>query len=93
MNSETAMPKLTLTLDRVVIERAKKLAKQRSLSVSAMFSQFIGRAAEESESSRRAARREKLPPITRKSRGLVKLPSDKSYRELIEEALAERYGL
>ena len=82
------MPKLTLNLDRVVIERAKQLAKQRGLSVSTMFSQFI-----ESESEKSEAPRKQLPPLTREALGLVNLPSDKSYRELIEESLAERYGL
>jgi hypothetical protein len=86
------MPKLTLSADKAVIERAKRLAEERGTSVSAMFSQFI-KGMSGSESSRRdQAGRRPIGPITRKARGLVKLPSDKTDRQLIESALRERYG-
>ncbi len=32
-----------------------------------------------------------LGPITRRALGIAKLPENKSYRELLDEALAERY--
>jgi hypothetical protein len=82
------MPKLTLSADKDVIEKAKHLAQERGTSVSAMFSQFVENLASTDKSS---APRERLGPITRKAMGLVKLPPDKSYRELIEEAIVERY--
>lgn len=82
------MPKLTLSIDRAAIDKARQLAKERGMSVSALFRQFIER-----ESEKREAARKQRPPLTREALGLVKLPSDKPYRELIEESLAERYGL
>ncbi|MCC5831223.1 MAG: hypothetical protein JJU36_17425 [Phycisphaeraceae bacterium] len=82
------MPKLTLSADKDVIEKAKQLAKERGTSVSAMFSQFVENMASADQGP---APRDRLGPITRKAMGLVKLPPDKSYRELIEEAIIERY--
>ncbi len=35
---------------------------------------------------------EALGPLTRKALGLAKLPPGKSYREILEEALLEKYG-
>ncbi|MCY2927134.1 MAG: DUF6364 family protein [Planctomycetota bacterium] len=81
------MKKLTLSMKDDVIKRAKWLAKQRGTSVSAMVSEYVVGATQ--------ARRKpfKVGPITRKATGLVRLPSDKSDRDLITEALMEKYGL
>jgi hypothetical protein len=86
------MPKLTLSADKAVIERAKRLAERRGTSVSAMFSEYIRSiSAPEPAAPGRAGRRAS-GPITRKARGLVHLPSNQSDRQLIESALRERYG-
>jgi len=86
------MPKLTLSADKTVIERAKQLAEQRGTSVSAMFSQFVeGMSASEPSHPGESGRRP-IGPITKRARGLVKLPSDKTDRQLIEAALLARYG-
>ena len=81
------MPKLTLTAESDVINKAKQLAEQRGTSVSAMFSDLVKTMARSDDMIDRP-----LPPITRRLAGIVKLPPDKPYRELIEEALWERYG-
>ncbi|MCC6581544.1 MAG: hypothetical protein IT440_14000, partial [Phycisphaeraceae bacterium] len=80
-------PKLTLSADKDVIEKAKRIAEDRGTSVSAMFSQFV-----ESVSTRTDSSRLKLGPMTRRAIGLAKLPANKTDRQLIEDALAERYG-
>jgi len=81
------MPKLTLSADKDVIDKAKQLAETRGTSVSAMFSQFV-----ESLTSAETSGPERLAPLTRKAIGLVNLPTNKTDRELIEAALVERYG-
>ena len=81
------MPKLTLSADKQVIEKAKRLAEQRGTSVSAMFSDFVNALA---RSSGKAAG--ELPPITRRLAGIARVPRDKSYRELIEQAIVEKHG-
>jgi len=82
-----AMQKLTLSADKTIIEKAKKLAEDEGTSVSAMFDRFVRLL---------LARRAKDPavgPIALKATGVITLPDDKQDREILEEALAEKYGL
>jgi predicted ATP-dependent protease len=81
------MPKLTLSAAKDIIEKAKRVAEDRGTSVSAMFSQFV-----QSVSTAHDAGRHELGPMTRRACGLVTLPADKTDRQLVEEALAERHG-
>lgn len=86
-----ATVKLTLSADEKTIRKAKRLARARKTSVSAMFARYI-----ESLSRTRKAGKpdvESLPPITRRALGMVKLPKGKTDRELVEEGLWEKYGL
>lgn len=75
------MPKLTLNAEKRVIEKAKRIAERKGISVSAMFGQFI-----EALSAPRERRR-KPAPITHSLRGLAKVPAGKGDRELFEEAI------
>ncbi len=75
------MPKLTLNAEKAVIEKAKRIANERGISVSAMFGQFI-----ETMSAPRERRR-KPAPITRSLRGLARVSAKKTDRELFEEAI------
>ena len=81
------MTKLTLSVDEGTLAKAKKLAKNNDTSVSAMFSMFVESMAEP------GSRRPRIGPITRRAIGIAKLPRGKTDRELLAEALAERYGL
>lgn len=85
------MPKLTLSADREVIDKAKRLAAARGTSVSAMFSDYV-----QSIDEARRERRKSYPPKLREAIGLVKLNVEdrhKSYQQLRDEALTERFGL
>ena len=77
------MPKLTLSADEDVIRQAKQLARERGTSVSALFSEFIASAGS-------ARHRPEAAPITRRLRGLAKVPPEKTDRELFERALLDR---
>lgn len=81
------MTKLTLSVDEAVVKQAKEIAQANGTSVSAMFSQFVRSVA--------APRRRptKIGPLTRKASGIVKLPPDKDYKELLVEALMDKYGI
>ena len=81
------MTKLTLSVEKEVAEKAKEIAAANGTSVSSMFSRFVQSMA----GARKRPR--KVGPLTRKASGLVKLPPDKDYKELLTEALMERYGL
>jgi len=78
--------KLTLSARTDVIKEAKRLAKRHRTSVSAMFERMI-RAMAERESDKRP-----LGPLTRKATGVITIPKGKSDRQLIEDALSEKYG-
>jgi hypothetical protein len=81
------MKKLTLNAEPEVIEQARRLAEAQGTSVSSLFARIV----------RFLARRDgDRPPIGRLARsasGLAKLPPGKSEREVLEEALIEKYGL
>lgn len=77
------MPKLTLSADALVIEKAKQIADERGTSVSAMFSHFI-------MSQKTTRKRSKPAPITRRSRGIASVDPNLSDRELFEQAIAAR---
>jgi len=79
--------KLTLSADPQTVADAKHLAKIQRSSVSAMFARFVTglRQVEQLEQF-------KLGPVTGRAAGLVRLPSRATYRQLVEEALAEKYS-
>ena len=83
------MTKLTLSVDEKVVEQAKRLARRNRSSVSAMFSEFIRAAAQQGDGPRRAA----IGPIARQATGLVSRPKRKSDRQVLQDALLDKYGL
>ncbi|MEX0611446.1 MAG: DUF6364 family protein [Pirellulales bacterium] len=81
------MKKLTLSADPEVIEQAKRLAEETGTSVSALFERFIRLLA------RRRHGKQPLGRITRKATGLITLPRGKTERDVLADALAEKYGI
>jgi hypothetical protein len=79
--------KLTLSADKDLIREAKRFADREGTSLSSMFSRFL-RAVLGSRKGK-----DKPGPITGKATGLVKLPIHKTDRELLEDALSDKYGL
>jgi hypothetical protein len=83
------MTKLTLSMDEDVVATAKRLASQQNTSVSAMLASLI----------RAMAAQDLAPPaippdsVTARLTGIVTLPADRSDRDLLTDALAERYGI
>ena len=80
------MKKLTLSADPEVIEQAKRLAEESGTSVSSLFERFIRLL------GRRQAGRQRLGRITRQASGMVTLPRGKNERDVLADALAEKYG-
>ena len=81
------MTKLTLSADRELIAEAKRIAARRNTSVSAMVSRmFRAVAARDSTVDR-------LPPITTAASGLIQLSGTPDDQVVLENALAERYGV
>lgn len=85
------MAKLTLSMDQETIDLAKQLAIETNTSVSEVFRNTLRTVA---SLRRRRHKVGELAPITRRLAGSIKLsPSDqkKSNRQLIREAISERY--
>ncbi len=82
-----SVTKLTLSADKDLIRQAKKLAAEEGTSLSSMFSRFLQAVLRERRKS------EPIGPMTRAATGLGKLLAGKDYREVLTDALMEKYGL
>ena len=81
-----ATSKLTLTADKEVIKRAKRLAAQSGTSVSAIFSRMIIAMTNDPSAKNSPG------PLTRKATGLIDISITGKDDQLLEEALAQKYG-
>jgi len=83
------MKKLTLSADEKVIAQAKRLAARQHTSVSAMFARFVA------SSSRKDSAPQEVPSdsIAARVTGAIRLPKGKSDRDVLTEALMEKYGI
>jgi hypothetical protein len=80
--------KLTLSIEKQTVKDIKRLAKEQGTSVSAMFGRFARAVTSANE------KRPPVGPLTRSVSGLLRnVPRNKSDRQLMEEALLEKYGL
>ena len=81
------MTKLTLSADKEVVRKIKRLARDQGTSVSAIFDRLARSLTQEPRPPRT------LGPLTQKASGMIKYSGTKTDRQLIEEALLEKYGL
>ena len=72
------MSKLTLSVDERVVSRAKRYAKRRGISVSAMVETYLASVAEVSDKSPQDS-----PPILRSVRGILKKADLDAYKKHI----------
>jgi hypothetical protein len=81
--------KLTLSADDDVVRKAKHLARRNKTSVSAMFSRFVRSLSEPRQSG------DDIPPdsIAARVTGIMSLPKGKTPRDVLTEALMEKYGV
>jgi hypothetical protein len=83
--------KLTLSTDEQIIALAREQSKREGISISAMFSNFIRAKASKKKIV-------KYGPLTRQMLAIgqeasKKIPKNKTDKELLEESLAEKYGI
>lgn len=81
------MRKLTLSVEPDVIAEAHRLAERHGTSVSGMFSRIVRLL------SQLDSERPRIGAGAKKASGLIQLPEGKSDRDLLEDALAEKYEL
>jgi len=83
-----ATTRLALSMDQDVVARARRLAKVRNTSISRLFVSFV------CLMEQSATAKTELPPLTKRALGLAKgdLPADWDYRDVLSDALLEKYG-
>ena len=87
--SKLVNTKLTLTIEKEVIEIAKKYAKEKGLSLSEMVENYF-----KFVTVKRIKLKEKqLSPRVRKLRGIIKPEGNTDYREILTEELSRKYGV
>ena len=83
-----ATTRLALSMDEDVVARARRLAKVRNTSISRLFVSFV------CLMEQSATVQTELPPLTKRALGLAKgdLSADWDYRDVLSDALLEKYG-
>lgn len=81
------MSKLTLSIDKEIIKKAKKLAKEQGTSVSSMFSRLIQSMAKTNHQT------PEIGPLTRELSGIMNVPTKKSPDEILSESLLEKHEI
>ena len=79
--------KLTLSAPDDVIKDAKRIAAKNRTSVSAMFVRLLSAIARSDDESDMP-----LGPVTMQATGIMDLPIERPEREILEDALEEKYG-
>ena len=83
-----ATTRLALSMDKDVVARARRLAKVRKTSISRLFVSFV------CLMEQSAPVQTELPPLTKRALGLAKgdFPADWDYKDVLADALVEKYG-
>ncbi len=80
--------KLTLIIQKEVIETAKEYAKEKGQSLSEMENYF-----KLVTVNRRKIKENQLSPKIRKLRGIIKTEEDFDYKQILTEELSKKYGV
>ena len=83
-----ANSKLTLSVDKDIIEKAKVYAQHRGKSLSGMIEDYLKLVLRLSDMDDE----KELPPITASLQGVISL-ENRDYRDIYEEALLEKHKL
>ena len=78
--------KLTLTIEKSVIEKAKRYAKQKNRSLSAIIENYLKAIAED-----KIDEEIELTPIVKSLKGSFKVPKDFDYKKELTKILSEKY--
>lgn len=81
--------KLTLTIEKEVIEIAKEYAKEKGQSLSEIVENYFKFVAVK----RIKVNEKELSPKVRKLRGVIKTNDDLDYKQILTEELSKKYGV
>jgi len=82
--------KLTLTLEKEIIEQAKKYASNKGRSLSEMVENYFRYV---TESKTQPVEKEQLSPRVQKLRGILKVDSSFDYKNDLNEAKDNKHGI
>lgn len=80
--------KLTLTLDKQVINRAKEYAKKQGTSLSKLVESYFTRIYNQESGE---INNVSIPPITKELTGIISSVKSKSNKDLLKDALEDRF--
>lgn len=78
--------KLTLTIEKAVIEKAKTYAKDKNRSLSDLIESYLKAISDEDDGGKI-----QLSPIVKSLKGSFKAPEDFDYKTELSKALSEKY--
>ena len=81
--------KLTLTIEKEVIETAKEYAKEKGQSLSEMVENYFKIITVD----RRSLKENQLSPKVSKLRGIIKTDEQIDYKQILAEELSKKYGV
>lgn len=81
--------KLTLTIEKEVIEIAKEYAKEKGQSLSEMVENYFKLVTV----NKRKVKEKQLSPKVRKLRGIIKADDSFDYKQILTEELSRKYGV
>lgn len=79
--------KLTLTIEREIIERAKNYAKGKNRSLSDIIENYLKILTKEERNNKR----KKLNPAVESLKGSFKMPKDIDYKKELKDRLEKKY--
>lgn len=79
--------KLTLTIEREIIERAKNYAKGKNRSLSDIIENYLKILTKEERNNKR----KKLNPDVESLKGSFKMPKDMDYKKELKDRLEKKY--
>lgn len=81
--------KLTITIDKAVIEQAKKYASKQGRSLSSMIENYLKAVTSKEE---KIDSKDELSPIVKSLTGSIKLPKDFDYKKAVADAINDKYS-
>ena len=79
--------KLTLTIEKEIIERAKNYAKEKNRSLSDIIENYLKSITEKEQKGKDI----KLNPIVKSLKGSFKMPKDMDYKKELGNRLEKKY--
>lgn len=79
--------KLTLSLDTKVIERAKRYAQKKNISLSKLIESYLSKVTSEEKED------PKISPLVKSLSGVIKLPENFDSKKAYTDYLADKYKI